>query len=180
MKILALLRHAKSDWDDLAKRDFDRGLNDRGRKGARLIGEHIRDHGIKWDAVVASPAERVTQTLASAMPDCAAEYDPRLYLASSDTILEAVIDAASNDGGDNTDAVLVVGHNPGLQDVLLELVSPSNENDLFDEASAKFPTAAFAVFECDIESWDKLKTGCGKLVHFARPRDLDPELGPEL
>ena len=69
MKILALLRHAKSDWDDLAKRDFDRGLNDRGRKGAELIGQHIRDHGIKWDCVLASPAERVKQSMISVMPE---------------------------------------------------------------------------------------------------------------
>ena len=50
---------------------------------------------------------------------------------------------------------------------------------LFDEAKVKFPTAAFAVFELDIDDWSQLKEGCGKLVHFARPRDLDPELGPE-
>jgi phosphohistidine phosphatase len=175
VKILALLRHAKSDWDDLAKRDFDRGLNDRGRKGARLIGDHIREHGIKWDIIIASPAERVKQTLESAFPDLNVDYDPRLYLASSDTILEAVADKAGD-----ADAVLIVGHNPGLQDVLLDLVSPSNENALFDEASAKFPTAAFAVLECDVEKWQDLKTGGGILSHFARPRDLDPELGPEL
>ncbi len=59
MKILGLFRHAKSDWDDAAKRDFDRGLNDRGRKGAALMGDHIRSHDMAWDAVVASPAVRV-------------------------------------------------------------------------------------------------------------------------
>ena len=174
VKILALLRHAKSDWDDLAKRDFDRGLNERGRKGARLIGEHILEHGIKWDCVLASPAERVKQTMASAMPETKVLYDARLYLASSDTILEAVADKAGD-----AEAVLVVGHNPGLQDVLLDLVSPSNENDLFDDASTKFPTAAFAVLECEVDDWTKLNNGNCKLVHFSRPRDLDPELGPE-
>ena len=69
MKILALLRHAKSDWDDISKRDFDRGLNARGRKGAALIGEHMRDHGIKWDVVVASPAERVKRTVEAGLPE---------------------------------------------------------------------------------------------------------------
>ncbi len=48
VKLLGLLRHAKSDWDDLGLRDFDRGLNDRGRRGAALMGEHIREHGVKW------------------------------------------------------------------------------------------------------------------------------------
>ena len=63
--------------------------------------------------------------------------------------------------------------------MVFELVSPKNENDLFDEAKVKFPTAAFAVFELDIENWADIREGRGKLVHFARPRDLDPELGPE-
>jgi phosphohistidine phosphatase len=63
--------------------------------------------------------------------------------------------------------------------MVLELVSPKEENALFDEAKVKFPTATFAVFELDIDDWSDLRTECGKLVHFARPRDLDPELGPE-
>ncbi len=175
MKILGLLRHAKSDWDDLATRDFDRGLNDRGRKGARLIGEHIRDHGVKWDVVLASPAERVKRTIEAALPDAEPHWVEQLYLASGETILDTV----ATQGGD-ADAVLVVGHNPGLQEVLFALVDPKNENNLFDEASAKFPTAAFAVLECDIDDWAELQKSCGMLVHFARPRDLDPELGPEL
>ena len=76
-------------------------------------------------------------------------------------------------------AVLLCGHNPGLQDLLLELVPPKNENDLFDEASVKFPTATFAVLELAIDEWSALDGEHGSLVHFARPRDLDPALGPE-
>ncbi|MEL7199238.1 MAG: histidine phosphatase family protein [Pseudomonadota bacterium] len=176
MKILGLLRHAKSDWDDTAQRDFDRGLNDRGRRGGKLIGDHIKDHGIKWDMVIASPAVRVKATLEEGLPDMPVIYDDRLYLASSDTIMEVIEDHASR--GDDIKAVLISGHNPGLQEVLLDLVSPSKENDLFREASAKFPTAAFAVLECDVAGWSQLKKFCAGLVHFARPRDLDPDLGP--
>lgn len=174
VKILGLLRHAKSDWDDMAKRDFDRGLNARGRRGAALIGDHIRDHGIKWDAILASPAERVKRTIDEAFPGVEPVWDDRLYLASSDTILESAMDH-----GKSGDALLIVGHCPGLQDVLFDLVDPKNENALFEEAARKFPTAAYAVLECDIEDWSRLKPGCGRLVHFARPRDLDPALGPE-
>jgi phosphohistidine phosphatase len=178
MKILGLLRHAKSDWDDMNQRDFDRGLNARGRKGAELIGRHIRDHGVKWDKVIASPAVRVKLTLEGALPDVAPEFDQKLYLASYDTIAET-IEAHAGSGDDEADAILVVGHNPGLQDTLLELVAPAKENDLFREAVVKFPTAAYAVLECDIEHWSQLKRYCAELVHFARPRDLDPGLGPE-
>ncbi|QZD93201.1 histidine phosphatase family protein [Qipengyuania xiapuensis] len=174
MKVLGLLRHAKSDWGQSDKRDFDRGLNARGRKGAGLIGKHIRDHGVKWDKLVASPAERVRITLEEAALDLEPEWDRRLYLASTDTIFDVI----REDGGD-ADALLLAGHNPGFGDMVFELVAPKNENDLFDEAKVKFPTAAFAVFELDIDDWEDLAEGCGKLVHFARPRDLDPELGPE-
>lgn len=177
-KILGLLRHAKSDWDDTAQRDFDRGLNDRGRRGADVIGEHIRAHGIKWDQVIASPAVRVSATLEQGLPELEPIYDKRLYLAASDTILESVQDHAAQ-AENEPDTVLVSGHNPGLQEVLLDLVSPARENDLFKEASVKFPTATFAVLECKIDSWADLKNYCAEVVHFARPRDLDPDLGPE-
>lgn len=174
MKILGLLRHAKSDWDDLAKRDFDRGLNERGRRGAKLIGDHVREHGIKWNKLVASPAERVKQTLEAALPDLTPEFDERLYLASAETIVEVI-----GERGEDADTLLVAGHNPGLQELLLELVPPAEENALFEEAMIKLPTASFCVFECDIDDWSQLGEGCARLVHMARPRDLDPALGPE-
>ncbi|HEY8604123.1 SixA phosphatase family protein [Tsuneonella suprasediminis] len=173
-KLLGLLRHAKSDWDDMGTRDFDRGLNDRGRRGAKVIGDHIRDHGVKWDRVIASPAERVRQTLAAALPELTPEFDKRVYLADADTLIDAIRDHAGD-----ASCVLLAGHNPGLQDLLFTLVSPANENALFDEAAVKFPTATFAVLELAIDDWADLGKDCGKLVHFARPRDLDPELGPE-
>lgn len=177
LKTLGLLRHAKSDWDDIGTRDFDRGLNDRGRKGAKLIGRHISEygteHGLKWDKLLASSAERVQRTLEITLPDLEPVLDKRLYLASVDTIVE-VIQEYSGDAV----SVLVSGHNPGLQEMLFSLVPPSDENALFDEAATKFPTATFAVFELDIDDWSELKPDCGRLVHFIRPRDLDPELGP--
>jgi phosphohistidine phosphatase len=173
VKILGLLRHAKSDWDDLAKRDFDRGLNDRGRRGAALMGKHIRKHGIKWAKLLASPAERVKRTLESALPELEPEFDERLYLASAETIGEVL-----RERGGDAESVLLAAHNPGLQEMLFELIPPERENELFEDAASKYPTAAFAVFELDIDDWGELADKCGTLVHFARPRDLDPELGP--
>ena len=173
MKRLGLLRHAKSDWDDIGQRDFDRGLNDRGRRGARLIGEHIAAHGVPFDLVLASPAERVKATLIEAMPDKPVRYDPRIYLADVETLLDVLRSAG------DAESVLLAGHNPGMQDVLFALVPPARENDLFDEAAVKFPTAAFAVLELAIDDWASLTRDCGDLVHFQRPRDLDPSLGPD-
>ncbi len=174
MKTLGLLRHAKSDWDDMAKRDFDRGLNDRGRKGAALIGAHIARHGLNFDRLLASPAERVRQTLATALPDMEPQFDQRLYLASTDTLMDVI-----REKGADADSVLVVAHNPGLQELLFELVPPAAEDALFDDLSSKYPTATFAVFTLDIDDWADLDEDCGRLVHFKRPRDLDSSLGPE-
>ncbi len=173
MKRLGLLRHAKSDWDDMSLRDFDRGLNARGRKGAALMGAHIIRQGGAWDMVLASPAERVKRTLEASGLDLPTEFAEGAYLADATTLMQLLSRC-----DDDADAVLLMGHNPGLQELALELVAPENENDLFNEVMQKYPTAAFAVLELDIGKWADLAEGCGKLVHFARPRDLDPELGP--
>lgn len=172
MKTLGLLRHAKSDWGASDKRDFDRGLNGRGRRGAALMGAHVGEHGVAWDRLIASPARRVQRTLESAELGIAPEWDERLYLASTDTIYDVLREASG-------EAVLIAGHNPGLGDMILDLVAPARENALFDKAKVKFPTAAFAVLELAIDDWAELRPECGALVHFKRPRDLDPELGPE-
>lgn len=177
-KYLGIYRHAKSDWGDGSQRDFDRGLNERGEKGAALMGDHIRSHDLQWDLVIASPAVRVHDTLERGLPEFDVVYDQRLYLAASDTI-EEVVQAHAAEADEEPDAILVAGHNPGLQEVILDLVSPSHENDLFKEATVKFPTASYAVLECNIDSWAALKNYCAKLVHFTRPRDLDPDLGPQ-
>lgn len=148
-------------------------MNERGRRGARLIGNHIRAQGTDFDLIVASPAERVKATLAEAMPDAEVRWDRRIYLADIESLLDVLREAGE------ANAVLLSGHNPGMQDLLFALVPPANENEMFDEASVKFPTAAFALLELDIDDWAKLARDCGKLVHFQRPRDLDPTLGPE-
>lgn len=174
MKLLGLLRHAKSDWDDMGLRDFDRGLNARGRKGAALMGRHIVEHGVAWQRIVASPAERVKRTLEASGLGRDVAWDERLYLATPDALFD-VLRAAEGDPR----SVLAVGHNPGLQELIFELVPPEAEDALFGAAAEKFPTAAFAVLECRIDRWSDLAPGCARLIHLARPRDLDPELGPE-
>ncbi|KLE35249.1 SixA phosphatase family protein [Aurantiacibacter luteus] len=174
MKRLGLLRHAKSDWDDMSLRDFDRGLNDRGRRGAALMGEHIRALGHRWDRVLASPAERVKRTLEASALAAPIIFEQDIYLADPAALMALLRGLDEEDG-----AVLLAAHNPGLQELALALVPPDGEDALFDEVMHKYPTAAYAVFELAIDRWADIADGCGKLVHFARPRDLDPELGPE-
>lgn len=174
MKILGLMRHAKSDWDDLSLRDFDRGLNNRGRKGAALMGAHIAALGLPWEQVLASPAERVRRTLDASGLDLPVTFLDQAYMADSLTLLGLL-----REHGGDASALLLAAHNPGLQELALDLVPPEREDALFEEVMAKFPTAAFAVFELDIANWSECSPGCGRLTHFVRPRDLDPDLGPE-
>ena len=167
MKRLGLLRHAKSDWDDAAVRDFDRGINDRGRRGAAAIGQHIAAIGYRWDAIVASPAERVRLTLEASGLSLAPQFDERVYLADAEGLL-SVLHAIVGE----PEAVLLVGHNPGLHELLFRLVDPATEDPLFTQAAERFPTAAFAVLELPIDQWRDLEPGRATLAHFARPRDL--------
>ncbi|MDE2561862.1 MAG: histidine phosphatase family protein [Sphingomonadales bacterium] len=178
MKTLGLFRHAKSDWSDARARDFDRPLNARGRKGARLMGEHVRDSGYRFDRVIASPAVRVAETIEEATKafgrSYPVEWDRRIYLASSATLL----DLLRGIEGDPA-SVLMVGHNPGLEDLIFDLVPDDGSSPLRDEAEVKFPTATFAVLEIPVDSWADLEERTAKLVAMTRPRDLDPSLGPE-
>lgn len=174
VKTLGLLRHAKSDWDDIALRDYDRGLNDRGRRGAAVMGGHIRAHGVAWELLLASPAERVRRTLDATRLNIPVRWDERAYLADSEALV-ALLRTLDGEPG----AVLLAGHNPGLQQLIFDLVAAENENALSDIAAGKFPTATFAVLELAIDRWADCAPGCGTLVHLTRPRDLDPALGPE-
>lgn len=177
MKLLGLFRHAKSDWGDPRARDFDRPLNERGRAGAEIMGQHIRDHGVRWNRVISSPAVRCAETIelachAAGQP-VKVNWDRRIYLASS----VSLADVLREQEGDPA-AILMVGHNPGLEDLIFDLVPDDGQSPLRDAVEEKFPTAAFAVLELKIDRWADLENRCGRLVHLTRPRDLSAELGP--
>jgi phosphohistidine phosphatase len=74
----------------------------------------------------------------------------------------------------------MVGHNPGLEDLIFDLVPDDGTSPLRDIVEAKFPTAAFAVLHIPVDRWADIQENTAALVHLKRPRDLDPELGPEL
>ncbi len=177
MKRLILLRHAKSDWDDPVARDFDRPLNARGMRAAQLMGDYARQQGIVFDHVVASPAVRVVETIDGFVQGYGRTIEPnwdrRIYLASSATLMDVIRQLP-----DGRDAVLMIGHNPGLEDLVLGLVADDGSNPLRDEVEQKLPTAAITVMDLRIDSWDQTDGDCATLLSFIRPRDLDPALGP--
>lgn len=181
MKTVILLRHAKSDWSDTTLRDFDRPLNERGGRAAALIGLWAKREKLHFDCLIASPAARVKDTLirfAQGYGPCPEPiWDKRVYLASAATLTDILAEA--DDAQDN---ILLVGHNPGLEEFILDHVPDDNNSRLRDDVAEKFPTASIAVLDFDIDHWEALargKTGQGRLRCFVRPRDLDPALGPQ-
>jgi phosphohistidine phosphatase len=178
MKTLTLLRHAKSGWDDPVARDFDRALNARGMKGAKAVGAHIRDLGLVFDAVVSSPAVRCVDTLDGVWEGYGRilhpHWDRRIYLASGATLLDVV-----HDQDDKTSRVLMCGHNPGLEDLILMLVPDNSADELRDEVEEKFPTASVAELTFDADLWADVAVNGARLTRFVRPRDLDISLGPD-
>ena len=166
MKTLYVLRHAKSDWGDESLRDFDRPLNERGRKAAKAMGRELRERGITPDLVLASPAVRAMQTLERVGFGRAFEVveERRIYNAELEILVDLVRGAPAD-----SERLMVVGHNPGLQRLVLAL---SADGELRDEAAEKSPTAALAEIRFDVRDWADVAPGTGELTQLLRPRDL--------
>jgi len=171
MKRLTLLRHAKSDWGDPGGRDFDRPLNRRGARAARAMGREMRALGLGFDAVIASPAARVVETLEGLAdgygralhPVC----DPRLYLAPLSLLLDLV-----HETDDSIGRLLIVGHNPGCAMLAMALAGAGDEG-LRARLVEAYPTGALASIDLPVARWRDAGPGDGALTRFLRPRDLD-------
>ena len=177
MKSVTLLRHAKSSWDDSVPRDLDRPLNDKGHRAAETMGRHVASLGLTWDCAVASPAVRVVETLESFEQGLGQTIevatDRRIYMAHVDTLVELVHEQDSA-----RRSLLLVGHNPGLEDLALLL----SEKYAAPERAAietKYPTATLCQMEFDVDDWAEIAPGTGRIRLLVRPRDVDPTLGPD-
>mgnify|MGYP001225579337 FL=1 len=174
MKSLTLLRHAKAGWGDPSQRDFDRPLDERGRRAAPRMGHYLRTEGLTFDRVVVSPSVRTLETLALVEEGYGAKLteleDERVYLASSDTLLD-IIHALP----DEWDNILIIGHNPGFEDLGLQLAGHGPER-LMARLSAFLPTAGVVEITFDVDHWTDVRPGEGELVRFVRPVDLDRTL----
>ena len=178
MKTLTLLRHAKSGYDDPAQRDFDRALNAKGQRAAAVMGRQAQALGLVVTHIVASPAARVVQTLEHFLTglgsEVAPEWDRRIYLASAATLHDLVQELP-----DTQDSILLAGHNPGLEDLVLLLVPDASNDALRDQVELKFPTASIAELTFGVDRWADVAANGGRLTRFVRPRDVDPSLGPD-
>jgi phosphohistidine phosphatase len=170
MTILTVLRHAKSSQDEPGLADFDRPLNERGRKAAKAVGRELARRKIRFDLVLASPALRVRQTLDRLADGYGARvktrFDERIYDASTETLFDLVRSIPAQ-----IHAPLLVGHNPGLQRLLLDLAD--EQDGLRARIEGKFPTAAVAVVTLPAERWDEVTKGSGEVRELILPRELD-------
>ncbi|RUT96390.1 histidine phosphatase family protein [Mesorhizobium sp. USDA-HM6] len=168
MRQLLILRHAKSSRDDPKLADFDRPLGPRGLKTAPLIGCELSRRGWLPDLALVSPALRTRDTwrlVAQELPKhVPVEFAEELYEAAPAAILARVRQAKAK-------SLLVIGHNPGLQNFVLRLAGAGSDSDVFKKIEAKFPTAALARFTVE-GGWAKLDFGDARLTHFMRPKDL--------
>jgi phosphohistidine phosphatase len=163
---LYLLRHAKSSWKDEALADHDRPLAGRGRRAAKTIRRHLKTQGIDPDLVLCSTATRARQTLEGIEPALgrgAVRVEAELYGAGSAALLARLHHVPAR-----ARSVIVIGHNPGLQDLALLLARDGSE-----ELEEKFPTAALATLAFRGAGWTALDPGTAELIDFVRPRDLD-------
>ncbi len=170
MKSLSLLRHGKSSWDDESLGDFDRPLSKRGRTASELIGLEMKRRGLVFDLVLASPAERVRQTITHVTRGYGQALRPRfvaeIYPASCE-MLCAILRSV----GSGVRRVLMVGHNPALQQLACLLANRCDGQPLHN-VEAAFPTAALALLQMPDIGWDRLEAGVAQLIAFCEPRRL--------
>lgn len=171
MRRLMMLRHAKSDWSEPGVSDHDRPLNRRGQETAPKVGAYMARHGLIPDLVLCSTALRARETweeLATEFKDHPLTvYEERLYNARTETILDLVRATKSR-----AQSLLLVGHNPGLQDLASQLIA-SGDLAHRERLREKLPTAGLVVIDFALDDWARLHPHAGRLERFVAPRGLE-------
>ncbi|WP_462322321.1 SixA phosphatase family protein [Halochromatium sp.] len=165
---LLLLRHAKSDWDSDAASDIERPLARRGKRDAPRIGEWLYREGLVPSLILSSTAERARETTLRVCKGLDykkrdIKWEPAIYEASLKTLLDVLGDYAQS-----PNTLLMVGHNPGLEELLCYL-APDDVDEVKDEKL--LPTAALARLEMP-DDWAALEAGSAVLLRVVRPKAL--------
>jgi phosphohistidine phosphatase len=163
LKTLLLIRHAKSSWDDAGLSDFERPLNDRGKKDAPAMAERLYERGIKIDAFITSPARRARKTAEQFARKYKKEKDDlvlrtELYMAS-DEAFNSVVEKLNDD----LDCVAIFSHNPGITDFA---------NGLTDARTDNIPTCGIFAVSIEAKKWNKFKEAKKKFLFFDYPKAL--------
>lgn len=163
MKTLFVLRHAKAERDSTTGRDFDRPLAERGWHDAERVGREMRARGLEIDGVLASPARRAEETVAALQRGFGPldpVYEPGIYEAPVGRLLDIISNA-----DDGAGRLMIVGHNPGFEELVLRLAEDARLAD-------GFPTAGLAAIDLPASRWSELRERTGRIAHLIVPRDL--------
>ncbi len=163
MKTLYLIRHAKSSWGDFTQPDFERPLNERGKKDASEMAQRLLDKKITIDAFVSSPAKRAKKTAKLFCKVFETKEDniiliDRLYNASPETFFE-VVEALDN----KLDAVAVFSHNPGITDFVNKLCKAVEIDEM--------PTCAIFAIEINMDKWKDFRETEKRFLFFDYPKN---------
>ena len=161
MKTLTIFRHAKSSWDFPDLTDHDRPLNKRGKRDAPIMGERLKESGIRPSLIVSSPAVRAWKTARTVAKQIGypvefLQREPGLDHAGVNKLLDII--AVQDDGFNN---IVIVGHNPGLTDLANELVPGLTSN---------LPTAGFVAIRIDTDDWDLRTRQSADLLVYDYPK----------
>jgi len=161
MKMLYVIRHAKSSWDNPLLNDFDRPLSERGERDAPNMGKRLKEKDLVANLFLSSPAKRALKTaekIANVLNYSIDKIktDGNLYHAEDEEILHIVKHIS-----DKHNVVLIFGHNPGLTDFV---------NNLTDAIIKNIPTCGIVACKLNIESWKQADWGKAHVEFFDYPR----------
>jgi len=173
---LSLLRHAKSSWDEPGLSDHERPLAKRGQKAAPKVGAALAGMGVKPDLVLCSSAARTRETLSLVLqkfpaPPPQVVYDESIYMAMPAALLMRLRSVEAEHANRMSRHVMIVGHNPGLEELAMLLIGSGADDDM-TRIAEKFPTCAAAIIAFETNNWTEIDAGAGRLEHFIMPRQL--------
>lgn len=159
MKKLFIIRHAKSSWEDLLVKDFDRPLNKRGKKDAPFMGTVLKNKGIIPDIIISSPALRAKTTIETIVKELEVEkkviYNNNIYEAALSSLINIIIKIE-----DTNNIAFLVGHNPSLNALADEYIN-FNEN---------IPTLGIIEIQFKTNTWKNISKDNAKLISFEYPK----------
>ncbi|MBI3187426.1 MAG: histidine phosphatase family protein [Gammaproteobacteria bacterium] len=166
MKLLILARHAKSEWGDATLADFDRSLNERGKRDAPRMARYLQKSGIIPQRIVSSPAKRARKTakiLAEGVgyDVSTISYVSDIYDASTDTLMKVI-----QDFDNRIERYMLVGHNPGMTNLANLLIHNSTD------AIEHVPTSGIVVLRLDVANWQAIEAHRASLAGFITPADV--------
>jgi phosphohistidine phosphatase len=160
MKNLYLIRHAKSDWSDESKSDFERGLNKRGKKAIFIMANALKEKKVMPDLILSSSAKRAKLTAKGFAKEIdyrgKIQYIDALYMAEPETIVKLIKDV-----NNTVDTLFIVGHNPETTEF---------SNMITDAYIDNVPTLGIVAFKLPVDHWGEFKLGEGKMQFFIYPK----------